>query len=169
MHDDCEITCETQGCRSPYALTCTGNNGDRFGGHNISSMEYLHQKLGCWRKPNHERVSRPASKITSITRSGSVYIGVWSTRCDRRLAPIRLAMKRWVFGLIMRSSSASKNQEGFVFQAGADAGSSMHGRAIGRCTAAIMLIWSADALWATARRNPSSGIHRKPCLSGVNF
>src|SRR4029077_6087858 len=150
MHDDCEITCETQGCRSPYALTCTGNNGDRFGGHNISSMEYLNQKLSYWRKPNHERVSRAASKITSITRSGSVYIGVWSTRCDRRPAPIRLAMKRWVFGLIMPPSSGSNNREGFFSQGGAASGSSTHGRPIGLCTSAIMLIWSADALWATA-------------------
>src|SRR5215467_9325365 len=48
-----------------------------------------------------------ASKITSITKFAPEYIGVWSTGCDRALAPIRAAMKRCVFGLIMRSSSAT--------------------------------------------------------------
>src|SRR6267142_2222068 len=77
-------------------------------------------------RPYRERVSRAASKSTSITRCGSVYIGVWSTGDERILAPIRSAMKRWVFGLIMRSSSASKNHDGFVFHAGTGDASSMH-------------------------------------------
>ena len=77
-------------------------------------------------KPYRERVSRAASKSTSITRCGSAYIGVWSTHFERMLAPIRAAMKRWVFGLIIRSSSASKNHDGFVFHAGTGDASSMH-------------------------------------------
>src|ERR1700723_2104570 len=68
-------------------------------------------------------VERAASRITSTTRFGSVYIGLWSTRPDRTFAPIRAAMNRCVFGLIMRSSSASTNQGGLVFHPGAGAGS----------------------------------------------
>src|SRR2546421_105363 len=60
---------------------------------------------------------------TSITRFGSVYIGVWSTWCDLTFALIRSAMKRCVLRLIMRSSSASRNHEGLVFHAGTGADS----------------------------------------------
>ena len=41
--------------------------------------------------------------------------------------------------------------------------------AIGRCTAAMMVVWSGEALWATARRKPSSGIQIKPCASGARL
>lgn len=64
-------------------------------------------------------VAVAASRITSTTSAGSEYMGVWSTRCDRMVAPIRSAMNRCVFGLIMRSSSAIKYHDGFDFQNGA--------------------------------------------------
>ena len=44
----------------------------------------------------------------------------------------------------MRSSSATRNHEDFVFHAGAGDGSLMHGKAIGRCVAAKMAIASED-------------------------
>ena len=67
------------------------------------------------------RVTEAASKITSITRSGAEYIGLWSTRPERTFAPIRPAINRCVLGLIVRSSSPSKNQDGFDFHPGAGA------------------------------------------------
>ena len=67
------------------------------------------------------RVTEAASKITSITRSGAEYIGLWSTPLERTFAAIRPAINRCVFGLIMRSSSARKNQDGFDFHPGAGA------------------------------------------------
>lgn len=49
--------------------------------------------------------------------------GVWSTIKDFTIAFMRLAMKCCVFGLIIRSSSATRYHVGFDFQAGAGAGS----------------------------------------------
>src|SRR5215831_19413116 len=69
------------------------------------------------------RVTEAASKTTSMTRSGAEYIGLWSTRQERTFAPIRCAMNCCVFGLIMRSSSASKYQDGFDLHPGVGAGS----------------------------------------------
>src|SRR5206468_200607 len=67
------------------------------------------------------RLSRAASTITLTTRSVAVYIGLWSTRLEWIFAPIRRAINCCVFGLIMRSSSATRNQDGFVFHPGAGA------------------------------------------------
>jgi hypothetical protein len=43
---------------------------------------------------------------------------VWSTFSRRICAPMRFAMNSSVAGLIIRSSSATRYQDGFVFQAG---------------------------------------------------
>src|SRR5207253_8682283 len=87
-------------------------------------MKLNSESRSCPRRRRYgDRVSRAACNITSITRFGSVYIGVWSTWCDLTFALIRSAMKRCVLGLIMRSSSASRNHEGLVFHAGTGADS----------------------------------------------
>ena len=49
-----------------------------------------------------------------------------------------------------------------VFHAGGGAFSWMHCTAIGLCTAAITASWSGEALCATARTKPSSGIQISP-------
>ena len=56
--------------------------------------------------------ARTASRMMSTTTSGAVTIGVWSTGAIARVAPIRVAMKRWVSAAIIRSSSATRNQLG---------------------------------------------------------
>jgi serine/threonine protein kinase len=66
----------------------------------------------------HGKVLDSASEMISTTRFGAVYMGLWSTGWEWMFAPIRSAMKRCVAGLIMRSSSASRYQLGFVFQVG---------------------------------------------------
>src|SRR5262245_42791553 len=98
-----------------YALARASRNGNRFGTHQF----FLQIPANAPRY--RERLSRAASEITSITRSVAVYIGLWSTRLERTFAPIRFAMNFCVWGLIMRSSSASKNQDGFAFHPGAGA------------------------------------------------
>jgi hypothetical protein len=53
-----------------------------------------------------------------MTGSGAVTNGVWSTFSDRIRARIRFAINNCAAGLIIRSSSATRYQEGFAFQAG---------------------------------------------------
>ncbi len=53
-----------------------------------------------------------------MTSSGAVTSGVWSTFSDRIRASMRLAINNSVAGLIIRSSSAMRYQDGFVFHAG---------------------------------------------------
>jgi len=53
-----------------------------------------------------------------MTGSGALTNGVWSTFSDRMRAPMRCAIKSWVAGLIIRSSSARRYRDGFTFKAG---------------------------------------------------
>ena len=104
--------------------------------------------------------------VDSFIRRGKE--GVWSTATDRIVAFMRSAIKRCVFGLIIRSSSASRYQVGFVFQAGAGTGSG--------CTSPR----SAAARRGTTRSAPpcilresfaklSSGIQMNPSASGASW
>ena len=53
-----------------------------------------------------------------MTGPGAVTNGVWSTFSDRIRAPMRCAIKNCVAGLIIRSSSATRYQDGLAFQTG---------------------------------------------------
>ena len=61
-----------------------------------------------------------------MTTWGRVISGAWSTWWLCVLACMRSAMNRWVSGLIMRSSSAMRNQVGMSFHPGFGTGFWMH-------------------------------------------
>ena len=75
---------------------------------------------------------------------------------------MRSATKRCVFGLNIRSSSASRYHDGIVLHAGVCIASPRHFIAIGRCAAVLIALCSAVALWPTAFFIPSSDIHKRP-------
>src|SRR5262245_6364572 len=110
-----DIDCEEASQRSSGRVAIERNDFIDQHHHNLT------RDFPASSNPGTVEVRLVASRIKSVTRSGAVYIGLWSTRSDRMLAPMRSAMKRCAFGLIMRSSSASRYHEGFAFHAGTGA------------------------------------------------
>src|SRR5262249_51193414 len=128
----------------------------------------FHDRSPSWLR-RHPAAPATASRMTSITGPGALTNGVWSTLSDRIRAAMRFAMKSWVAGLIIRSSAATRYQEGFALQVGLAAFSWMHRTAIGRCVAARSAILSGDACWQNAVPNASCGIQMKPCASDARW
>ena len=91
------------------ALARAGDDGDGFIG--MASFPHSLQRASPVPLPESRRRLHRAPYTSEL----------WSTSCDRIFAPIRSAMKRCVSGEIMRSSSANRNHDGFVFHAGAGA------------------------------------------------
>ncbi len=70
---------------------------------------------------------------------------------------MRAAMKRWVSGAIMRSSSATRNHAGRSFQSGRSTRAEMQAGEMGRWTAESSACSSGRARCANAAANAASG------------
>ena len=135
----------------------------------VHEAEFRVQVLPSTKALSQEGFVRGLQDHVNHEFGSRVHRSVVHSGATGRCAPMRSAMKRCVLGLIMRSSSASKNQDGFRFPCW------RRSRFLNTLNCDWPLHGSrnacliGEALWATARRNPSSGIHMKPCESGTSF